>query len=147
MGHFRRRTSNKKSLVYIQLEKTSWVLAPLVMFIYNLQKKRNKNTANVTKPSLLWIHFTTSKVFCWQYLRISRIVFSKTMGSPMGPKLTATHLGTWTNLLGGWELDKVLSWDPRRFSHFFPPFFFPSTENPHPCYGNICLLVGSWVDF
>ena len=49
-----------------------------------------------------------------------------------GSGLTATHLGTWTNLLGGWELDKVLD-DRWESPIFFPPFFVPSTENPNPC--------------
>ena len=57
----------------------------------------------------------------------------------MGPFLLGPggwpHLGTWTNLLGGWELDKVLT-DPRRFSTC------SHTENPNSMYFDICLLVG-----
>lgn len=60
----------------------------------------------------------------------------KSHGFLLGP--AGPHLGTWTNLLGGWELDKVL--DPRNLP-LFPTFFFPYRE-PESMNSEICLLVG-----
>ena len=127
MGHFRRGTSNKN------LWCTTWEhheFEPYWWCLYiTCPTKGNKNPANLTKPSLLWIHFTTSKVFGWQYFGSAGLFFGKPWGffslgfSLLGPGWR-THLGTWTNLLGGWELDKVLH-----------------TENPNPCILTYVLLV------